>query len=94
MWWRQITFFLLYGLRYVIFSTLLANLKDPLQNRDRVPALWAELHIPSILLLYYLYFSDISEDSIARIPMKILRHSFKRSNSRIERYVSFFVVIN
>ena len=35
-----------------ILSVLLAHLKDPIQKRNRVPALWAVFHIaPSILLL-------------------------------------------
>ena len=39
-----------------IFSTLLADFKDPIQNRDRVPCPWADLyiaHIPSIVLLQF-----------------------------------------
>ena len=28
-----------------IFPTLSADFKDPMQNRNRVPALWAKLHI-------------------------------------------------
>ena len=38
----------------VYFPTLKPNFKDPIENRDRVLALWAELHkahVPSILLL-------------------------------------------
>ena len=38
-----------------IFPTLLADFKDPILNRDRGPALLAELHInhaPTILILF------------------------------------------
>ena len=31
-----------------LFPALLADFKDPIQNLDRVPALWSELHIFSI----------------------------------------------
>ena len=40
-----------------ILTTLLAYFKDPKHSRNRVPALWVELHIayaPSILLFYFL----------------------------------------
>ena len=38
----------------LVFPTLLADFKNPIQNRDRVPALCDKLqkaHVPSILLL-------------------------------------------
>ena len=38
-----------------IFPTLLADFKDQIQNRDRVPTLWAELHMahaPSIFFIF------------------------------------------
>ena len=36
-----------------IFPTLLAYFKDPIQNQDKVPALWVELHISHSPLFFY-----------------------------------------
>ncbi len=45
-----------------IFQTLLAVFEDTIQNGDRVPALWAELHIADALptpLLFYFNVGDL-----------------------------------
>ena len=45
-------FFFCWDLAVIIFPTLLAHFKDPIQNWDRVPALWAELHIAHAALFF------------------------------------------
>ena len=39
---------------WFIFLTLLVDFKDPIQNRDRVSALWAELKLMSTLLFFFI----------------------------------------
>ena len=43
-----------------IFPTLLDDFKDPIQNRDLVSALWAELHIAHVPHLFF-YFNPITK---------------------------------
>ena len=53
------------GLAVFLFPTLLADFKDPIQNRDRVPALISELHRKTIdkktllALLGFLFLSFV-----------------------------------
>ena len=46
-WWR---------LGVLIFSTLLADFKEPKQNQHMVPAPWAELDIAHLMPSLFFYF--------------------------------------